>query len=251
MQLLQMRQAQDDEPGTPRVNAGSRARGLLALYLLTDVEADGAPTRLRPGSHSQFWKDSAVFVVEDDTQNGADHVDGHRGPLLIASPYARRGIVDSAYYTQLNVVRTIEQMLGIAPMNQEDRAAEPMFNAFTSIPDFTPYDHVANQIPLTQGLTSPASAASPAAAPALTPASPAQLGIPAAVRGIYEQWVVWSRNGRFNGPGAIQDWANPAQLNRLDWYSAHGWAVPYPADTAILPPVQVPGHNLPADYLGD
>ena len=201
-------------------------------------------------SHSRFWKDSAVFVVEDDTQNGADHVDGHRGPLLIASPYAKRGIVDSTYYTQLNVVRTIEQMLGIAPMNQEDRAAEPMFNAFTSVPDFTPYDHVASQIPLTQGLT-PASSGPAGASPAFAPATPSQLKIPAAERAVYEQWVVWSRNGRFNGKGAIQDWANPAQLNRLDWYSAHGWTVPYPGDKKILPPGQVPGHNLPADYLGD
>jgi Phosphoesterase family len=206
-------------------------------------------------SHSQFWKSSAVFVVEDDTQNGADHVDGHRGPLMIASPYAKRGIVDSTYYTQLNVVRTIEQMLGIAPMNQEDRAAEPMFNAFTSTPDVAPYAVVPNQIPLTQGLTpSPAATAAPSAAtatPSFVPASPAALGIPASAQAVYEQWVVWSHNGRFNGNGAIQDWANPAQLNRLDWYSAHDWKVPYPGDAAILSPNQVPGHNLPADYLGD
>ena len=78
-------------------------------------------------------------MVEDDTQNGVDHVDGHRGPLLIASPYAKRGIVDSTYYSQLNLVKTIEQILGIAPMNQEDRAAEPMFDAFTNTPDYTPY----------------------------------------------------------------------------------------------------------------
>ena len=63
-------------------------------------------------SRSPYWKSSAVFVLEDDTQNGADHVDGHRGPLLIASPYAKRGIIDDTYYTQLNVVRTAEQMLG-------------------------------------------------------------------------------------------------------------------------------------------
>jgi hypothetical protein len=207
-------------------------------------------------SHSKFWKSSAVFVVEDDTQNGTDHVDGHRGPLLIASPYASRGIVDNTYYTQLNVVRTIEQMLGIAPMNQEDRAAEPMTAAFTNTPDFAPYTHLTNEIPLTQGLTSSTSpAASPAAGPAstptFTPASPAQLGIPTSERSIYEQWVVWSHNGRFNGDGAIQDWANPAQLNRLDWYSSHDWKVPYPGDSAILAPSQVPGANLPADYLGD
>jgi hypothetical protein len=83
------------------------------------------------------------------------------------------------------------------------------------------------------------------------PASAAQLHIPVSERTIYEDWVVWSRTGRFNGQHAIQDWANPAQLNRLDWYSAHDWKVPYPGDKAILAPDQVPGHQLPADYLGD
>ena len=70
-------------------------------------------------------------------------------------------------------------------------------------------------------------------------------------RAFYEQWVGWSRDGRFNGKGATQDWANPAQLNRLDWYSAHGWEVPYPGDKTILSPSQVPGRNLPSNYLGD
>ena len=83
------------------------------------------------------------------------------------------------------------------------------------------------------------------------PASPAQQGIPAAERGIYLKWVVWSRNGHFTGKGALVDWANPAQLNRLDWYSAHGWKVPYPGDKRILAPSEVPGANLPAGYLGD
>ena len=104
-------------------------------------------------SHSSIWKSSVVFVVEDDAQNGIDHVDGHRAPLLVASPYAKRGIVDNSYYTQLNVVKTIEQILGVAPMNQEDRAAWPMYSAFTNTPDVAPYDVVPNQIPLTQGLT--------------------------------------------------------------------------------------------------
>ncbi len=133
-------------------------------------------------------------------------------------------------------------------MNQEDRAATPMFDAFTNTPDDAPYTVVPNQIPLTQGLTT---TAKPAAGKALAPATPAQASIPVAVRGIYAQWVVWSRNGRFNGANAIQDFANPAQLNRLDWYSAHNWKVPYPGDKTILTPGQVPGANLPADYLGD
>jgi YVTN family beta-propeller protein len=197
-------------------------------------------------SHSPLWKNSLVMVVEDDTQNGVDHVDGHRGPLLIASPYAKRGAVNNDYYTQLNVVKTVEQILGIAPMNQEDRAATPMWDAFTSTPDDAPYDVVPNKVPLTEGLTAKAPGSK-----TLVPETPAQLRVPAAARGIYEQWVVWSRNGRFNGLTAIQDFANPAQLNRLDWYSAHGWTVPYPGDKAILAPSQVPGANLPADYLGD
>jgi YVTN family beta-propeller protein len=197
-------------------------------------------------SHSKFWKDSAVIVLEDDAQNGVDHVDGHRAPLLIASPYAQRGVVDDSYYSQINVVRTIEQILGIAPMNQEDRAASPIWDGFTNKANDTPYDVVPNQIPLTLGLT-----ASSSAKGALVPATAAQQGIPAAVRGVYEQWVVWSRNGHFNGTNAIQDYANPAQLNRLDWYSAHDWKVPYPGDKTILAPSQVPGANLPAGYLGD
>jgi hypothetical protein len=210
-------------------------------------------------SHSKFWSSSAVFVVEDDTQNGTDHVDGHRGPLLIASPYAKRGIVDSTYYTQLNVVKTIEQILGVSPMNQEDLAAEPMFNAFTNTPDLTPYNYVPNQISLTAGLTSATSSTGSTAAtskssptvPTLVGASPASLGVPRSEWGLYEQWVAWSRNGRFNGNLAVQDWANPEQLNRLDWYSAHDWKVPYPGDKSILLPAQVPGANLPAGYLGD
>jgi YVTN family beta-propeller protein len=215
-------------------------------------------------SHSKFWSSSAVFVVEDDTQNGTDHVDGHRGPLLIASPYAKRGIVDDTYYTQLNLVKTIEQILGIAPMNQEDRAAEPMFDAFTNTPDLTPYAARPNQIPLTYGLTTTAkgtsasakasassSSGSSSSVTPFVPASPAKIGVPVSERAVYNEWVEWSRSGRFNGTHPIQDWANPEQLNRLDWYSAHGWKVPYPGDKTILSPQQVPGHNLPADYLGD
>ncbi len=189
-----------------------------------------------------------MFVVEDDSQFGADHIDGHRGPLLIASPYARRGITDSTYYTQLNMLKTIEQILGIAPMNQEDRAAYPMFDAFTNTPDFTPYNVRPSKIPLDLGLTTETSATGVTTS---VPATPAQLGIPRAEWAVYRQWTAWGRNQRFTGPGAVPDWSNPAQLGRLDWYSAHNWRVPYPGDKAILPPGQVPGHNLPAGYLSD
>ncbi|MDQ2728416.1 MAG: hypothetical protein M3Y91_11260, partial [Actinomycetota bacterium] len=114
-------------------------------------------------SHSSIWPSSAVFVVEDDPQNGVDHVDGHRSTMYVASPYAKRGLVNSSYYTQLNLVKTIEQILGVPPMNQEDRAAEPMFNAFTNTPDLTPFSTLPNQIPLTYGLKNPVAPAAAAA----------------------------------------------------------------------------------------
>ena len=82
-------------------------------------------------SHSKYWKDSAIFVVEDDSQDGADHVDGHRAPVQIISPWAAHGVVDSTYYSQITMVRTIEQILGAQPLNEKLAAATPMYGAFT------------------------------------------------------------------------------------------------------------------------
>ena len=98
-----------------------------------------------------------------------------------------------------------------------------------------------------------AAASSPAGttAPDFVPQSAAALGIPAPLRDTYNRWVVWSRGGHFSGKGALQDWANPAQLNRLTWFSAHDWKIPYPGETAILTPDQVPGHNLPTGFLAN
>ena len=101
-------------------------------------------------SHSKFWKSTAIFIVEDDTQNGVDHVDGHRGPAFVVSPYSASG-VENDYDTQLNMVKTIQQILGVHAMNQEDRAAEPMYSAFTDHPNFAPYTVQPNQIPLMLG----------------------------------------------------------------------------------------------------
>jgi hypothetical protein len=101
-------------------------------------------------SHSPYWKDSAIFVVEDDSQAGLDHVDGHRAPIQIISPYAQHGVVDNRYYSQITMIRTIEQILGIHPMNQKDSAATPMATAFTSKPDFTPFTADAGPAPPAQ-----------------------------------------------------------------------------------------------------
>ena len=108
-------------------------------------------------SHSQYWKDSVIFVVEDDSQDGADHVDGHRAPVQIISPWAQHGVVDSTYYSQINMVRTIEQILGAQPLNEKLAAATPMYGAFTNTADMTPFTTVPNQVPLTENIaTAPA-----------------------------------------------------------------------------------------------
>ncbi len=81
-------------------------------------------------SHSRFWAETAIFVIEDDAQNGPDHIDCHRTVGLVISPYTRQGIVDSTHYTTSSMVHTIELILGLPTMTQYDRAATPMFHAF-------------------------------------------------------------------------------------------------------------------------
>ena len=99
-------------------------------------------------SNSKFWKETCIFVTEDDPQAGLDHVDGHRTVGMVISPYTKRNEVVSTYYSQINMVRTMENILGIPPMNQFDLMAEPMFDCFTETPDFTPYKALINNIPL-------------------------------------------------------------------------------------------------------
>jgi len=90
-------------------------------------------------SHSPFWKDTAIFTIEDDAQDGPDHVDAHRTLAHIISPYTQTGRVDSTFYSSVSMLRTIELILGIAPMTQFDAEATPMLNSFTDHPNLTPY----------------------------------------------------------------------------------------------------------------
>jgi YVTN family beta-propeller protein len=92
-------------------------------------------------SHSSFWPHTAIFVIEDDTQDGYDHVDSHRTPALLISPYARRGAVDGTHYSTVSMMRTMGVLLGLAPLSQFDAAAITMERSFTARPDFTPYRH--------------------------------------------------------------------------------------------------------------
>ncbi len=100
-------------------------------------------------SHSPYWKSTAIFVVEDDAQNGPDHVSDQRSTLYIASPYARGGLVHNAY-DQASVLHTIEIILGLSPLTLNDRVAPPLYAAFTAHPHAKPYSVLANRISLQQ-----------------------------------------------------------------------------------------------------
>jgi hypothetical protein len=91
-------------------------------------------------SHSTYWKNTAIFSVEDDAQNGPDHVDAHRTEALVISAYTKRHFVDSTLYSTSSMLRTIELILGLPPMSQFDAAATPMWNSFTLSADLTPYN---------------------------------------------------------------------------------------------------------------
>ncbi len=99
-------------------------------------------------SHSRFWPKTCVFVIEDDPQDGWDHVSGYRTSAYVASPYSRRRTVVSTQYNQTSIVRTIELILGLPPMNQFDATATPMLDCFAEQADLTPFDAVTNNIPL-------------------------------------------------------------------------------------------------------
>ena len=107
-------------------------------------------------SKSKFWKDTAIFVLEDDAQNGPDHVDAHRSVALVISPYTKRNYVDSTMYSTSSMLRTMELILGLKPMSQFDAAARPMSNAFQAKPDLTAYEHVDAQVDLKETNTATA-----------------------------------------------------------------------------------------------
>lgn len=112
-------------------------------------------------SHSKFWPSTAIFIIEDDAQNGPDHVDSHRAPAFVISPYTRRASVDSAMYNQTSILRTMEGILGLRPMTQFDAAAVTMFGSFKLEPDATPYTAEKPRISLTE--RNPATGAAAAA----------------------------------------------------------------------------------------
>jgi YVTN family beta-propeller protein len=148
-------------------------------------------------SKSRFWKEMAVFVIEDDAQNGPDHVDAHRTDGLVISPYTRQAKVDSTFYTTVSMLRTMELILGLPPMSQYDAAATPMYAAFTNKPDLTPYTVRPARVDL------------------------AAKNGPRAVGAALSQKLDFSEPDRLT----VQD---EDTLNRILWHSIKGTGVAYP-----------------------
>ncbi|HEX3744446.1 MAG TPA: hypothetical protein VHW09_10970 [Bryobacteraceae bacterium] len=186
-------------------------------------------------AHSKIWGQSAIFVEEDDSQSGVDHVDGHRQPIFIISPYTvapqapGQGKAIHTTYTAENINRTIENILGMQPLTQFDLVASPMFDAFQNTPDLTPYDHVAAVIPLEQGPNLPANKAV-----GFTPLQKAWLRATMEVM-----------KGKYDKADAV----DPNFLNHITWYSATDWKRPYPGEDKV----EMPGALLKAarKYRGD
>ena len=174
-------------------------------------------------SHSPVWSTSAIFLEEDDAQNGVDHVDGHRSPGYIISPYAvQNGPTDHTYYTQVNMTRTIEQILGLPPMNQFDLTASPMRTDFVTGPppasNFDPWTHVPNHVPLNQGVS----------------ASEADSKDSAKVKALRAGWLQ-KKAEIFAGKLTIPDSEDPDTVNHLNWYMSTGFSRPYPGENVVRP----------------
>jgi hypothetical protein len=163
----------------------------------------------------------------------------------------QHGKIVNTYYSQISAVRTIEQILGAQPLNEKVAAATPMYDAFTSKPNYKPFNAVPNQVPLTEGIATPPACGldtlgqTGARARALKKAEVRRNAVPATEQPIAADWRNWLAGQHLTGNGAFPDFANPEQMNRYTWYQTHQWTVPYPGDSTIYAPAEVPGGSLP------
>jgi len=221
----------DDHTGGPPSALAQQADNDLAVGRIIDYI-----------SHSKVWGSSAIFMEEDDAQNGVDHVDGHRSPGYIISPYAvQYGPTDHTYYTQVNMTRTIEQILGLTPMNQFDLVASPMRTAFVKgkppKANFEPVDFVPNQIPLDVDSSGNTIAANSAGKSAATTLVANATGVNAAAR-LKAAWVQKKHElfaGKLNKPDA----EDPNLVNHLNWYEATGFVRPFPGESKVKLPSEI------------
>ena len=183
-------------------------------------------------SHSSIWSSSAIFVEEDDAQDGVDHVDGHRSPGYIFSPYVKQKVnsdgtgagvtEDSVFYTQVNMTRTIEQILGLKPMNQNDLVASPMSEDLHRQSALRGTScrgtHVQNVLPLDQGTI-------------------AKLQLPIKDPKVLALQASWLKKKAeiFAGKYHIPDSEDPDTVRHYNWYEATGFVVPYPGEKMVRP----------------
>ena len=203
----------DDHTGGPPTPDAEQADNDLAVGRIIDYI-----------SHSPVWSSSAIFIEEDDAQNGVDHVDGHRSPGYIVSPYVvQGGPTDHTYYSQVNMTRTIEQILGLPPMNQFDLVASPMGTAFvkgTPPPDnFQPWTHVPNQVPLDQGVGQNEDHSKESKK----------------VQALRAAWMK-KKAAVFAGKMTRPDSEDPDTVNHYNWYMSTGFTKPYPGEKTVRPP---------------
>ena len=162
-------------------------------------------------SQSRFWMDTAIFVIEDDAQDGWDHVSPFRAPVFVISAYSRLGHPIHTFYTELDLLRTIEQILGIPPLNLLDMGGRLMTDAFTTTPDPRPFVHRPNQIALDTMNPTPQNATGPA--------------------------LHWAQLGE-QMPAVVDDPANDDLLNHMIWASTKGYDTPYPAVAHVVLPAR-------------
>ena len=153
-------------------------------------------------SHSRFWTNTCIFAIEDDPQAGWDHLSGYRTTAYVISPYTRRNAVVSVNYNQTGLLRTMELMLGLPPMNQMDATATPMSACFTSVPDFRPFKALPANIPLDEMNPDPSAIINP----------------------------LMRRNAIASAklPLEMPDQCSEDLLNRIIWHAQKGPDAPYP-----------------------
>ncbi|HUN60400.1 MAG TPA: alkaline phosphatase family protein [Candidatus Sulfotelmatobacter sp.] len=199
-------------------------------------------------SHSPVWSTSAIFIEEDDAQNGVDHVDGHRSPGYVISPFVLQkvnkdgtgaGVIEeSTFYTQVNMTRTIEQILGLAPMNQNDLVASPMRTLFVDNPpqdNFLPWKHVPNGVPLCYGVKGyvPPSNIPPSFNTCNSTTATTLQDNPK-VEALRAGWLKMKETvfaAKYHTPDSL----DPDTVSHYDWYDATGYKVPFPGEKTVRP----------------
>ncbi|HEV2288015.1 MAG TPA: beta-propeller fold lactonase family protein [Candidatus Acidoferrales bacterium] len=168
-------------------------------------------------AHSPFANSTIICIVEDDAQNGPDHVDAHRSPVLIAGAYVKQGAVVSAHYDTVNLLRTIEDVLGMKPMGINDAVAEPMADVFTT--EYKPWTYTAIVPDVLRSTQLPIGSAAAGA-------GAAQSGVHAKPRHDAAYWAEKTKGMDFS----VEDHVDPEKFNRIVWYGLMGDDVPYPTE---------------------